>query len=148
MLRTGRQNALPFLKFSLRGDSNRGWLVLTLPSGRELFYAQPGIGQDRWGRPCFVYHFGKEFELTSTWGGKLVENIVQAVARDCLAESIRRLEAAGYKIVFHVHDEVVIEAREGQTLEDVCDLMGQAPAWAVGLPLRADGWTGDYYTKD
>ena len=147
-MRTGQVNALPHITISLRGCPERGWLVITLPSGRELFYACPSFGSDRWGRESFVYRFGKDFKPTETWGGKLVENIVQAVARDCLAESIRRLEAEGYRIVFHVHDEVVIEAREGQTLEDVCAIMGQVPAWADGLPLSADGWTGNYYTKD
>jgi DNA polymerase len=85
-----------------------------------------------------------------TYGGKLVENITQAVARDCLAESITRLEAAGYPVVFHIHDEVVIETdREPEAaLKDVCRIMGTPPTWAVDLPLRAEGWTGDFFRKD
>ena len=147
-LKTARPHAIPHLQFSLRGDGERAWLVVTLPSGRELYYARPHIVKDRWERDSFGYYGDKGFVEVEAWGGKMVENIVQAVARDCLAESIRRLEAAGYRIVFHVHDEVVIEADEGQNLEDVCKIMGQAPEWAAGLPLRADGWVGNYFTKD
>ena len=151
-VRTGQPHAVPHLFFSLRADSKHAWLVITLPSGRELFYARPHIVKDQWDGDAFAYYFANgaksPFKEVRTWGGTLTENIVQAVARDCLAESIRRLEAAGYRIVFHVHDEVVVEAHDGQTLEDVCAIMGQVPAWADDLPLKADGWTGSYYTKD
>lgn len=84
-----------------------------------------------------------------TYGGKLTENIVQAIARDCLAEAVERLEAAGLPVVFHVHDEVVCEApREQASLQKVVDMMRKPPAWAQDLPLAADGWTGDFFTKD
>lgn len=149
-LRTGRQNAIPHLMFALVGTQERMWLQITLPSGRALYYPNPRLGTGRFDKPCLVFDAIKGNNLfpTTTWGGTLVENVVQAVARDLLAEAIERLEATGYHIVFHVHDEVVVEANEQQTLEDVCALMRIAPSWADGLPLNADGWVGGYYTKD
>lgn len=87
-----------------------------------------------------------------TYGGKLTENCVQAIARDCLAEAIERLEAAGFPIVFHVHDEVVIDikpyAAHADMLDQVVQIMRQPPIWAIDLPLNADGWVGDFFTKD
>ena len=77
-----------------------------------------------------------------------MENIVQATARDILVEAMRRLEAAGYQIVMHVHDEAVIEAPADASLGDICAIMGQTPAWAEGLLLRADGYVCDFYQKD
>ena len=77
---------------------------------------------------------------------------MQAIARDCLCEAIERLEAAGFPIVFHVHDEVVIDmkpyADNDVMLQDVCDIMRQPPAWAPDLPLNAAGWVGEFFTKD
>lgn len=79
----------------------------------------------------------------------MTENIVQAIARDCLAVNIERLENAGFPIVFHIHDEVVIEVPEDRAdLDEVTRIMGQPIEWAPGLPLAADGWVGDYFTKD
>ena len=155
-IRTGRQNAIKNLLFTRRFDPYNDLLTIRLPSGRELFYARPHLvcddrGRDRlryWG----MHQQSHKWIEVDTYGGKLVENCVQAIARDCLAENIGRLEDAGYRVVFHVHDEVVIE-REGTTdrdaeLKAVCGIMGQPISWAPGLPLAADGWTGDYYTKD
>jgi DNA polymerase len=89
------------------------FLTMKLPSGRKLYYAHPEITTNRFGGPSIGYYgmnqTTKKWELTETYGGKLVENAVQAIARDCLAVAIDRLEAAGYNVVFHVHDEVVIE---------------------------------------
>ena len=79
---------------------------------------------------------------------ELVENLIQATARDILAESMLRLDAAGYKIVMHVHDEAVIEAPADSSLEEICEIMGQTPTWAKGLILRADGYICDFYKKD
>ena len=91
----------------------------------------------------------RKWQETETYGGKLSENIVQAIARDCLAVSIYRLINAGYNIVFHVHDEVVIETDETNgSLEDVCSLMGEPIDWAPGLLLSADGYTSKYFKKD
>jgi DNA polymerase len=118
-----------------------------LPSGRILTYwgarlTDGGIlfmGQNQTTR---------KWELTDTWGGKLVENIVQAVARDCLAMAMIRLDEAGWRIVFHVHDEVVIEAPDGTTWEDAAAIMGQPLDWAPGLLLRGDGYSTKFYMKD
>ena len=118
-----------------------------LPSGRVLSYwgarlTDGGIvfmGQNQTTR---------KWELTDTWGGKLVENIVQAVARDCLALAMVRLDAAGWKIVFHVHDECVIEAPEGTRWEDAAEIMGRPIDWAPGLLLRGDGYSTKFYMKD
>lgn len=129
------------------------YLTIKLPSGRKLYYAKPFITTNRFGRPSIAYwnvgQTTKKWEPTETYGGKLVENITQAVARDCLAEAVERLDAAGYRIVFHVHDEVVIEApeREG-LLDDVVQIMSTVPDWAKGLPLGADGWVDQFYKKD
>lgn len=117
-----------------------------LPSGRILTYwgarLEDGIvfmGQNQTTR---------KWERTETWGGKLVENIVQAVARDCLAVALLRLDEAGYKTVFHVHDEVVIEAPEGSRWQDAAAIMGKPIDWAPGLLLRGDGYETPYYLKD
>jgi DNA polymerase len=90
----------------------------------------------------------RKWERTDTWGGKLVENVVQAFARDCLAVALIRLEKAGYEIVFSVHDEIVAEAPEGSRWEDMAEIMGQPIDWAPGLLLRADGYDTKFYMKD
>ena len=117
-----------------------------LPSGRQLSY---------WGARLengSIVYMGQGSQggwmKKDTWGGKLVENIVQAVARDCLAVSMDRLDAAGFAICFHVHDEVVAEAPEGARWEDMAAIMGQPIDWAPGLLLRADGYETPFYMKD
>lgn len=132
---------------------DRDYFMIQLPSGRCLFYPKPGIGQNTWGKKSITYMgIGgtKKWEQLETYGGKLVENIVQAVARDLLANAIRNMLFAGYKINFHIHDEVVAEIPKGShlTLDHAISLMCKAPAWAEGLPLNADGFTGDFYKKE
>lgn len=149
---TGKQTAAQCLLFSLEFDKYNKFLTVLLPSGRKLYYCQPQITRDDFGRPKLQY-WGQnqtthQWQLTDTYGGKLVENCVQAIARDCLAINIDRLEAAGYKVVFHIHDEVVIDAPQSQKLEDVIEIMRTPIPWACGLPLNADGWEGQYFTKD
>ena len=90
----------------------------------------------------------RKWEKTETWGGKLTENIVQALSRDCLAVALVRLEDAGFKTVFHVHDEVVIEAPDGTRWQDAAEIMGQPIDWAPGLLLRGDGYETRFYMKD
>ena len=92
----------------------------------------------------------KKWQRLETYGGKLVENIVQAVARDLLANAIRNMLFGGYLINFHIHDEIIAEVPKGSdlTLEKAIDLMCRAPEWAEGLPLNADGFTGDFYKKE
>ena len=119
-----------------------------LPSGRVLTYWGARLDND--GSICFMgqNQTTRKWEKTGTWGGKLVENIVQAVARDCLAVAMIRLDAAGYGIVFHVHDEVVIEAPDGSRWQDAADIMGEPIDWAPGLLLRGDGYETKFYMKD
>lgn len=119
-----------------------------LPSGRVLTYWGARLDND--GSLCFMgqNQQTRKWEKTSTWGGKLVENIVQAVARDCLAVALVRLDEAGYKIVFHVHDEVVIESPDGSRWQDAADIMGEPIDWAPGLLLRGDGYETKFYMKD
>jgi DNA polymerase len=119
-----------------------------LPSGRVLTYWGARLDND--GSICFMgqNQTTRKWEKTGTWGGKLVENIVQAVARDCLAVAMVKLEAAGYDIVFSVHDEVIVEAPIGSRWEDVAEIMGRPIDWAPGLLLRGDGYETPYYRKD
>lgn len=118
-----------------------------LPSGRVLTYWNARL-TDRQISFMGQNQTTRQWELTDTWGGKLVENIVQAVARDCLAVAMVRLEEAGWDIVFHVHDECVIEAPIGSRWEDVAEVMGQPIDWAPGLLLRGDGYETEFYRKD
>lgn len=140
------------LQYSLTFIYESGCLFIQLPSGRRLAYIRPRVETDpRFNKDMLTYEGyeqGKWGRL-KTYGGKLVENIIQATARDCLAEAMLRLDAAGYKIVMHVHDEVVLEMPEGEgSLEEACEIMGQPLNWAPGLPLPADGFETNYYMKD
>ena len=131
-------------------------MTITLPSGRKLYYINPSLGTNQWGRPSIAYtgmdQKTKKWKSIETYGGKLVENCVQAIARDCLAGALDRLEAAGLPVVFHVHDEVVIDIAPFDTPENMLHLveriMSEPVAWAPGLPLNADGWVGAFFTKD
>ena len=119
-----------------------------LPSGRILTYWGARLDND--GSICFMgqNQTTRKWEKTETWGGKLVENIVQAYARDCLAVAMLRLDEAGYAITFHVHDEIVAEAPEGSRWEDMAEIMGRPIDWAPGLLLRGDGYETKFYMKD
>ena len=130
-----------------------GMLFIRLPSGRRLAYVRPRIEvEERFNKMGLTYEGYEQgkWNRLRTYGGKLVENIVQATARDCLAEAMLLLDAAGYRIVMHVHDEVVMEVpnNDPHALEDACEIMGQPIDWAPGLPLRADGFECQYYKKD
>jgi DNA polymerase len=118
-----------------------------LPSGRVLSYWDARLEN---GSITFMgqNQTTRKWERTETWGGKLVENIVQAYARDCLAVALLRLDEAGYKITFHVHDEIIAEAPEGSRWEDMADIMGRPIDWAPGLLLRGDGYETKFYRKD
>lgn len=129
------------------------YLTVLLPSGRKLYYNSPQIGENKWGGPSISYmgmdQTTKKWKRIETYGGKLVENCVQAVARDCLAQAIENLEKEGLPVVFHIHDEVVIDCRaDTATLDDVVDIMSRPIPWAPGLPLNADGWVGGFFKKD
>jgi len=130
-----------------------GILFIRLPSGRRIAYAGPKIVENDEGRASITYlgvnQTSKAWCRLETYGGKLVENIVQATARDCLADAMLRLDDGGYKILMHVHDEVVVEAPIGAVkLEDLTNLMSQNSSWNRGLPLAAAGYVTPYYKKD
>lgn len=150
-VKTGRGSAVRRGVVFQRDERN---MIVTLPSGRQLFYPEPALIPDErgYGRLWFSGTDQKtgKWGRIQTYGGKLTENIVQAIARDCLACAMQRLDAAGYHINFHIHDEVVLECPEDsdQTLENAVRIMTVPPAWAPDLPLNADGFTGDYYKKE
>ena len=129
-----------------------GILFVTLPSGRKLSYIKPRITQNRFGRESLSYEGvgeSKKWRRIETYGPKLVENIVQATARDLLALAMLRLRNQGFDIVMHIHDEAVLEVPEGVSrVEEICQIMSEQPDWAAGLPLRADGYECAFYKKD
>ncbi len=132
------------------------FLTMQLPSGRKLFYADPKLSKETsWrGEHEILYMEDNKgvWRESKTYGGKLTENLTQAVGRDCLAFALDNLRKAGYRVVFHVHDEVIIELPDTRdadaALQDVVRIMSQVPPWAEGLPLNAAGWHGDFFTKD
>lgn len=143
--------------FARECDCIRGTTCMTvsLPSGRKLYYVEPSVGENRWGGPSITYmgvNDKNKWGRIETYGGKLVENVVQAIARDCLARAIEHLEAAGLPVVFHIHDEVVIDTAAFDTndamLDKVVKIMSTPIPWAEGLPLGADGWVGAFFKKD
>lgn len=154
-IQEGRSSTVGCVTISRECDPGNGldFMTIKLPSGRKLYYASPHMGVNRFGKPSICYkgqnQTTKKWETLETYGGKLVENITQAVARDCLFYSIEQLQAAGYRIVFDIHDEVVIEAPAGLAdLDRVVEIMSQPIPWAPGLPLNADGWVDGYFKKD
>jgi len=130
-------------------ECRSGLLRIRLPSGRKLTYIKPKIEINKFGGESVTYEgigVAKKWERIESYGPKFVENIVQAISRDILMYALQNLSA--YNIVAHVHDEIIIEAQENTKLEDICGTMSQAPYWAKGLILTADGYTCDFYMKD
>lgn len=154
VMETAQPQAIRGLVFALEGDLLYGqsFLTVRLPSGRKLFYPRPFLKENQFGRPAVHYYTvgqqTRKWEVASTYGGKMVENIVQAIARDCLAETLKRIDARGLQVVFHVHDEVIIDAPAGTTVEEICGLMAEPIPWAPGLILKGAGFENDYYMKD
>lgn len=151
VIRYGEPVSVKGLKFFM----SLGAMMIQLPSGRCLSYPRPSVGVNRFGSESICYEgvsqTTKQWCQQETYGGKLVENIVQGIARDCLAITILRLEEKGYPIVFHVHDEVIIEAPENDgvhTLQGVEEIFRMPITWAPGLPLKGAGYTTKYYLKD
>ncbi|MCF2674619.1 DNA polymerase [Fusobacterium varium] len=154
LMETGETQGLKGIVFSREIDLIYGqdFLTIKLPSGRKLFYPKPHLKENRFGSNA-LHYFGvnqttKKWEVQETYGGKLVENIVQAISRDCLAVTLKRLESEGLQTVMHIHDEAVIDADLNVDLEKVCELMGQPIEWAPGLLLKAAGFESSYYMKD
>ena len=154
LMETGETQGLKGIIFSREIDLIYGqdFLTIKLPSGRKLYYPKPHLKENRFGSNA-LHYFGvnqttKKWEVQETYGGKLVENIVQAISRDCLAVTLKRLEAEGLQTVMHIHDEAVIDADPNADLDKVCELMGQPIEWAPGLLLKAAGFESSYYMKD
>ena len=129
--------------FRIEGE----FLTVTLPSTRKLYYYKPHMFE---GQVCYFAMDSqtRQFARTHTYGGKITENIVQAIAFDITAEAMLRLEIHGYPIVLSAHDEVLAEVKTGQgSLEELIEIMVDAPSWTEGIPLKAEGWEGDHYRK-
>lgn len=155
VLRTGQPQGVKGLLLQRESDIQNGldFLTITLPSGRKLYYAKPFLAENDFGKEAVHYHgmnqTTKKWEQIGTYGGKLVENTVQAIARDCLAEALARLSQYGYQTVMSVHDEVVLDVpRERADIDKVNAIMGQPVSWAPDLPMAADGFLSNYYMKD
>ena len=135
----------------LRFTLEKGILFIHLPSGRRLAYVKPTIYRNEYDRDEISYmgvDASKKWGAISSYGPKFVENIIQAMSRDLLAEAMTRLLNAGYNIVMHVHDEAVIEAPMEASIEEACRIMSITPAWAEGLILNAAGYECEFYQKD
>ena len=128
------------------------WVIIAYSKAERLAYCKPRIGVNAFGSECITYEgigTGKKWERIESYGPKLVENIVQAIARDILVESMQRLHKNGYKITMHIHDEVVLEVQDDvSTVEEVCRIMAITPEWAKDLPLNADGYECKFYKKE
>lgn len=153
-MQTAQPQTINGLIFALEGDNIFGqrFLTVTLPSRRKLFYPKPLLQPNQFGKMALHYYSvgqqSHKWSMTSTYGGKMTENIVQAIARDCLAETLKRIDKKGLQVVFHVHDEVIIDAPEYITVGEICDLMAEPIPWAPGLVLRGAGFESQYYMKD
>lgn len=151
---TANETYLHGLTFRMEGDvkTEQKAFTIELPSERKLFYRDPQLADNRFGKPA-IHYMGvnqktKKWEEMETYGGKLIENCTQAIARDCLAITLERLIAHGYTPVMHIHDEVIIEADQSQHLDDVNAIFAEPIPWAPGLPLKAAGFEANYYMKD
>ena len=153
-METARPQAIRGLIFALEGDLLYGqsFLTVRLPSGRKLYYPKPFLKENQFGKQALHYYTvgqqTRKWEVASTYGGKMTENIVQAIARDCLAVTLERIYDRGLQTVFHVHDEVIIDAQMETTVEEICDLMAEPIPWAPGLILKGAGFESSYYMKD
>lgn len=153
-VRDGRARQVNDLIFRMEQDLKNGlrFLTIELPSKRKLFYCKPYIGLNQFGGESLYFYTQnqttKKWEESGTFGGKLVENIVQGIARDCLCETLDRITSKGYKIVFHVHDEVIVDAGMDLTVEELCSIMAEPIPWAKGLILKGAGFSGQFYQKD
>lgn len=153
-VRDGRARQVNGLIFRMEQDLKHGlrFLTIELPSKRKLFYCKPYIGLNQFGGESLYFYTQnqttKKWEESSTFGGKLVENIVQGIARDCLCETLDRITSKGYRIVFHVHDEVIVDAGMDLTVEELCSIMAEPIPWAKGLILKGAGFSGQFYQKD
>lgn len=153
-MQTAQPQGIYGLIFRYEGDLVYGqsFLTVQLPSGRKLFYPKPFLQENQFGKMAIHYYTvgqqTRKWEVASTYGGKMTENIIQAIARDCLAETLKRIDRMGLQVVFHVHDEVIIDAPVSITVDEICGLMAEPIPWAPGLILKGAGFESDYYMKD
>ena len=150
----GRARTYNGLIFRLEEDLNNGlrFLTIELPSKRKLFYCKPFVDMGRFGNEVLAFfsqnQTTKKWEKEQTFGGKLVENIVQAIARDCLCVTLDRIAVQNLQPVFHVHDEIIVEADDSLSVEELCDIFAEPIPWANGLILKGAGFDGYFYKKD
>lgn len=147
-VKTRKEHYTHGLKFYIK----KGFLMIELPSGRALAYPKAKLSENKWGSEVVEFmglDLTRKWSKQTTYGGKLVENIVQATARDILAISLMRIENEGFKVVGHVHDEVIVEVEKGtDSLKEIEALMSEPVEWAEGLNLNSDGFTSPFYMKD
>ena len=147
-IRTGQPQTVGKICIAYQG----GMMLICLPSGRRLVYIRPRLEPNRFGHMSITYEgigVGNKWERLETYGAKLVENITQGMCRDILVEAMRRVEQAGFDIVAHVHDEMIVEIPNGvSSVEEICGIMSVPPEWCADLPLRADGYECRFYRKD
>lgn len=150
---TGADQQAAGLVFHRRPED--GTMTILLPSGRLLCYHNMRQGTNRWGKASLKFQGvdpeTKKWGWIETYGGKLTENVIQAIARDCLAYTLQQMYGRGYQTVFHVHDEIVCEVNEAKAAEDlrsIQDIFARTPVWADGLPLKGAGYITSYYLKD
>lgn len=141
------------INYEAEGVYGQSFLTIRLPSGRKLFYPNPELKENQFDRQSV--HFGgiglnKKLKSESTYGGKLTENIVQAIARDCLALLLVRLDKKYHDnpVVMHIHDEVVLECDKSITVDEINAVMSEPIDWAEGLVLKGAGFENDFYMKD
>ncbi|EPX06330.1 XRE family transcriptional regulator [Streptococcus agalactiae MRI Z1-217] len=148
-VRTAVKEQIKTETHGIQFEVTKGMLFITLPSGRKLAYVKPKMGENQFGGESVTYEgtgTAKRWERLESYGPKFVENIVQAISRDILVYSMKQLQES--KIVGHVHDEVIIECDQDQSLEEISSLMGIAPNWMSDINLRADGYECLFYQKD
>ncbi|HEM2817193.1 TPA: DNA polymerase [Streptococcus suis] len=148
-VKTAVKELIPTSTQNIQFEVKSGILFITLPSGRKLAYIKPRIGENQFGGESVTYEgtgAAKRWERLESYGPKFVENIVQAISRDILAFSMKQLK--DFRIVGHVHDEIIIECDQSQNLEQIATLMGKAPYWMPDINLRADGYECFFYQKD
>lgn len=153
-LQTGQDQEIRGLivRYECETIYGQSFLTIQLPSGRELFYPKPYIKDNQFNKPAvhFFSQKGTKWGSESTYGGKLTENCVQAIARDCLGDLLIKLDERLKEspVVMHIHDEVVLDAKQDLTLEEVCDVMAEPVSWAPGLVLKGAGFESEFYMKD
>ena len=155
VVKHGGRKQVRMFEIALEGDAKKSlsFLTIRLPSGRKLFYVNPGLCTNRFGNESVCYmgsnQVTRKWEQIESYGPKFVENATQAIARDLLCEKIVALEQAGLPVVFSIHDEIVCDVpKDKASLDKMAEIMSAPVSWAEGLPLAADGWIDDKFKKD